>query len=107
MDDASKSIQLVGRIAIDLVHRNEFIRRTAVLCHLTKAAESPLHYQCCEDITAPGNFVFHEIWSSRERLDSHFQTAHFLDWNGWVAGKTLCEPEIRIGLIEATSTLAS
>lgn len=107
MDHTPKSIQLVGRIAIDLAHRNEFIDRTTTLSNLTKANESPLLYQCCEDIKAAGNFVFYEIWPSRESLDGHFLTAHFLEWNDWVADKTLSEPEIRIGLIEATATLSS
>jgi quinol monooxygenase YgiN len=96
---------LIGRIAIELGHRNEFIERTAVLTKLTRAAESPLLYQCCEDITAPGLFIFYEIWHSRASLDAHFQTSHFLDWNQWVAGKTISMPEIRIGLLGATTTL--
>lgn len=105
MDHESESIQLIGRIAVGLAHRKEFIERTAVLTKLTRTAESPLLYQCCEDVSAPGEFIFYEIWQSRARLDAHFQTSHFLDWNHWVSGKTLSMPEIRIGLLGATTTL--
>lgn len=107
MDHSSESIQLVGRIAIDLEYRNEFMSRTTDLCHLTNTIESPILFQCYEEINAPGRFLFYEIWSSRQRLEAHFLTAHFLAWNGWLLGKTVCEPEIRIGPLEVTAMLIS
>ena len=107
MDHTPKSIQLVGRIAINLEHRNEFLERTTELCNLTNTIECPLLFQCFEDLSAPGHFLFHEIWSTPESLETHFLTAHFLAWNNWVTGKTLHKPEIRIGPIEATTILMS
>jgi len=107
MDHGSKSIQLVGRIAIDLEHRNEFLDRTTELCNLTNSIECPPLFQCCEDISAPGHFLFYEIWSTQEVLEAHFLTEHFLAWSSWVTGKTVSEPEIRIGPMEVTTLLAS
>jgi quinol monooxygenase YgiN len=107
MDHNPKSIQLVGRITIGLEHRNEFLDRTKELCKLTNTIESPLLFQCSEILNAPGNFLFYEIWLTQESLEAHFLTTHFLAWNSWVTGKTLCEPEIRIGAMKATTLLAS
>jgi quinol monooxygenase YgiN len=107
MDHGPESIQLVGRITIGLEHRNEFQKRTTELCKLTNTIESPLLFQCCEVISEPGHFLFYEIWSSQESLEAHFLTAHFLAWNGWVTGKTLWEPEIRIGPMEGTTLLSA
>lgn len=107
MDHTKESIQLVGRIAIHLEHRNDFIARTKELCNQTNTIESPPLFQCCEDLNAPGHFIFHEIWPSKESLMRHFQTPHFLAWNDWVKGKTACDPEIRIGLMEATDVVIS
>jgi quinol monooxygenase YgiN len=107
MDHGTKSIQLVGRIVIDLEHRNAFLERTTELCNLTNTIEAPLLFQCCEDLNAPGHFLFYEIWSTPESLEAHFLTAHFRSWNDWVTGKVLCEPEIRIGPMKATTILMS
>jgi quinol monooxygenase YgiN len=107
MDHRSKSIQLAGQIVIGEEHRNEFRERTKELCNLTNTIECPLLFQCCEDLNEPGHFLFYEIWSSQEGLEAHFLTAHFLEWNSWVTGKTLCKPEIRIGPMEATTILTS
>ena len=105
MDQSPESIQLVGRIAIGLEHRNEFLDRTTELCNFTNTIEHPLLFQCCEDLNAPGHFLFYEIWSSQESLENHFLAEHFLAWNRWVTGKTLCKPEVRIGPMEATTLL--
>lgn len=98
-------IQLVGRIAIVLEHRNEFIRCTKNLCDQTITSESPLLFQCCEDLSAPGRFIFYEIWSCKEDLMCHFQATHFLAWNNWLQGKIVGEPEVRIVSMDATEML--
>ena len=107
MDHSPKSIQLVGRIAINLEHRNAFLERTTELCNLTNTIESPLLFQCSENLSAPGHFLFYEIWPTQESLEAHFLTEHFLAWNNWAIGKILLKPEIRIGPMEATTLLAS
>jgi quinol monooxygenase YgiN len=107
MDHGPESIQLVGRITIGLEHRNEFLDHTAELCDLTNTIESPLLFQCSEILSAPGHFLFYEIWPTQESLEAHFLTAHFLAWNNWAIGKTLCEPEIRIGPMKETTILMS
>ena len=107
MDHSSNSIQLVGRIAIGLEYRNEFLSRTKELCELTNKIECPLLFQCFEDLNSSSHFIFYEIWSSQKKLEAHFKTNHFLAWSSWVQGKTICEPEIRIGPMGSTTILTN
>jgi len=32
-------------------------------------------------VDAPGSFLLHEVWASRDAHTEHTQTAHFLRWN--------------------------
>ena len=47
----------------------------------TRNEEGCLLYDLHRSTDAPGDFLFYEIWSSREAHAAHKQTPHFLRWN--------------------------
>jgi quinol monooxygenase YgiN len=47
----------------------------------TRNEEGCLLYDLHRSPDVPGDFLFYEIWSSREAHAAHKQTPHFLRWN--------------------------
>jgi quinol monooxygenase YgiN len=47
----------------------------------TRNEEGCLLYDLHRSTDAPGDFLFYEIWASREAHAAHKQTPHFLRWN--------------------------
>jgi quinol monooxygenase YgiN len=47
----------------------------------TRAEEGCLLYDLHHSADVPGDFLFYEIWESREAHAAHRQTPHFLRWN--------------------------
>jgi quinol monooxygenase YgiN len=47
----------------------------------TRNEEGCLLYDLHRSTDVPGDFLFYEIWSSREAHAAHKQTPHFLRWN--------------------------
>jgi quinol monooxygenase YgiN len=47
----------------------------------TRNEEGCLLYDLHRSADVPGDFLFYEIWSSREAHAAHKQTLHFLRWN--------------------------
>ncbi|MDQ1409621.1 MAG: hypothetical protein QOJ41_1356 [Acidobacteriaceae bacterium] len=47
----------------------------------TRNEEGCLLYDLHRSTDVPGDFLFFEIWSSREAHAAHKQTPHFLRWN--------------------------
>ena len=50
----------------------------------SRKEDTCLKYDVYRCIDAPGAFLLHEVWASREAHTAHTQTPHFLRWN---AGK--------------------
>lgn len=36
-------------------------------------------YEVYKDVNGKNEYVFAEVWSTKERLDNHFETTHFKD----------------------------
>ena len=56
----------------------------AELCALvghTRKEEGCLTFDLHRSVDAPGSFLLHEIWASREAYTEHMHTPHFLRWN--------------------------
>jgi quinol monooxygenase YgiN len=47
----------------------------------TRNEEGCLLYDLHRSTDVPGDFLFYEIWASREAHAAHKQTPHFLGWN--------------------------
>jgi quinol monooxygenase YgiN len=47
----------------------------------TRNEEGCLLYDLHRSLDVPADFLFYEIWSSREAHTAHKQTPHFLRWN--------------------------
>jgi len=50
----------------------------------TRKEEGCLTYELYRALDAPGGFLLHEVWASRDAHTEHMHTPHFLRWN---AGK--------------------
>ncbi len=44
----------------------------------TRKEEGCISYDLYQDVTNPGKFTFIENWQSKEHLDAHLNTPHFL-----------------------------
>jgi quinol monooxygenase YgiN len=47
----------------------------------TRKEEGCLLYELHRSADAPGAFLFHEVWATREAHTAHTRTPHFLRWN--------------------------
>ena len=47
----------------------------------TRKEEGCLQYDLHRCVDQPGNFLFHEVWASRDHHTAHTRTPHFLRWN--------------------------
>lgn len=47
----------------------------------TRKEDGCLAYDLHQNADAPGAFLLHEVWASREHHRAHTQTPHFLRWN--------------------------
>src|SRR5271155_4091562 len=47
----------------------------------TRKEEGCLVYELHRSADAPGAFLFHEVWATREAHTAHTRTDHFLRWN--------------------------
>jgi quinol monooxygenase YgiN len=47
----------------------------------TRKEDGCLTYDLHRSADAPGGFLLHEIWTTREAHTQHTKTAHFLRWN--------------------------
>lgn len=84
--DTSEPIHVIGRMSVTFneVDRAEFDRLTYILFEKTVKFDKPVLYTCNEDIYVPGTFVWDEIWSSKDALDQHLASSHFMAWWSWV-----------------------
>ena len=69
--------------------KEEFYKITKILIGKTKLLDSPITYNCNEDIDGNGDFIWNELWLSKLDLDKHLASDHVQDWWMWV------EPRLR------------
>jgi quinol monooxygenase YgiN len=53
----------------------------SALVRPTRHEEGCILYDLHRSTDVPGDFLFYEIWASREAHGAHKQTPHFLRWN--------------------------
>lgn len=53
----------------------------AALIRPTRKEEGCLAYELHRSDTVPGDFLFFEIWASRDAHTAHTRTPHFMRWN--------------------------
>lgn len=62
----------------------------------SRLEEGCLSYDCYEDATSPGNFLFFEEWRSREDIDLHFTMPYFTNAMTVFPDLVIGAPEIKI-----------
>ena len=87
----NEQIMVIASMKMNLKddEKQEFYGITKTLIDKTKALDSPITYNCNENIHGNGNFTWEEIWPSKLALDQHLATNHVQDWWMWV------EPRLR------------
>ena len=53
----------------------------SALLHPTRKEQGCLLYDLHRSAETPGNFLFHEIWATRDAHTAHTKTPHFLRWD--------------------------
>jgi len=100
----NEPILVVGKMKISLAdeERREFLKLTNTLFERTETLDHPLTYSCSESIQRSGEFVWNEVWVSKESLDNHLASSHFQNWWKWVEPK-LKEP-LNVVYVELAKT---
>lgn len=68
----SKSIVREDKVA-------EYKQQVVKLIEETRKEEGCISYDLCEDMDKPNVLTFIEKWESKQHLDLHMKTAHFLE----------------------------
>lgn len=68
----SKSIVKADKIA-------EYKQQVVRLIEETRKESGCISYDLCQDIDMPNILTFIEKWESKQHLDAHMKTAHFLE----------------------------
>ncbi|WP_313549816.1 putative quinol monooxygenase [Pseudomonas sp.] len=74
----SDPISVIASIQTRSEHEQEVVEAIRACISLSEAEEGCLLYSCHKDINISGRFVFIERWASKDALDRHVQTVHFL-----------------------------
>lgn len=69
-------------------HYDEVRSAMARLVEPSRAEPGCLEYVMHRSLTRPNAVVFFERWESREHLEAHTRTAHFLECMAAIEGKT-------------------
>jgi len=77
---ASLTIQQEGDAA-------DIIKALHTVVDATRKEEGNISYELHQDIANPLTYVFVEVWESQAAIDSHNNSAHFLDFVKAVDGK--------------------
>ncbi|HMO19827.1 MAG TPA: putative quinol monooxygenase [Candidatus Melainabacteria bacterium] len=67
-----------------------------VMVKETEKEPGCINYDLHRHMEEPGTFLFHENWESKEALDRHMKTEHFLRLSGIAADILAEEPEISL-----------
>lgn len=73
-------IYLVATLTVKPDQRAEFITNARDVIAATRREAGCISYELTNSVTEPDTFLFVERWQSRDALDAHFQTPHFLHW---------------------------
>lgn len=68
----SKSIVKVDKVT-------EYKQQVVRLIEETRKESGCISYDLCEDIDKPNILTFIEKWESKQHLDAHMKTAHFME----------------------------
>jgi Uncharacterized conserved protein len=80
------------KIIASLIIENEkeeanIVKALHTVVDATRKEEGNISYELHQDVTNPKTYVFIEVWKSQETIDSHNNSAHFLDFVKVVKGK--------------------
>ena len=87
---ASK-LTVVARIRAKAGKEDHVRRELQKLLSPTRSEQGCLNYDLHESVDIPGEFLFHENWSSKEALDRHLGTPHLKSFLGQT-DQILAEP---------------
>jgi quinol monooxygenase YgiN len=73
-------IYVVATLIVKSDKRADFLENARDVIAATRREPGCITYDLCSSITEPNEFVFVERWESREALEGHFGTPHFLHW---------------------------
>jgi Uncharacterized conserved protein len=65
----------------------DIVKALHTVVDATRKEEGNISYELHQDIANPKTYVFVEVWKSPEAIDSHNNSAHFLDFVKAVEGK--------------------
>ena len=72
-------IKVVARQTIQEGKTGEFKSLVVHLVEETRKEEGCIAYQLCQDVKDETTFAFIEEWQSREALDNHMKSKHFVE----------------------------
>ena len=92
----ASSVVLHARVTLSKGHEGAFERLIAPLVRATRAERGCRVYRVYASLETPLERIFVEEWESRDALEAHFKTPHFLAYKAAVPALLAAEPELRI-----------
>jgi len=86
-----ETLTIVATVTVKPEYKEDVLKAIKTVVDATRKETGNIFYDVFEDIKNPLKFVFIETWKSQAAIDSHNQSAHFLDFVKAVDGKATLE----------------
>jgi quinol monooxygenase YgiN len=73
-------VVVIARLSATPETREELLRRARAMLEPTQAESGCVSYRLYQELVNENELVFVEEWESREVLEAHFHTGHFVDF---------------------------
>jgi len=89
-------LAVIAKLTVQEGKEEEFKAAAQEMVAAVKANEAgrTLHYTCAQNVKAPTEFFFLELYADQEALDAHGKTPHMAAFGGKLGGMLAGRPEI-------------
>ncbi|MCK0472426.1 putative quinol monooxygenase [Halalkalibacter sp. APA_J-10(15)] len=82
-------------ISVKREQREHFLRDVQPLIKHSQAEEGNIRYELYEQSSADNQFIMVEEWKSKEAIEFHFQTKHFVEFGAQSKDYMATPPQIK------------
>ncbi|MXO89757.1 putative quinol monooxygenase [Pontixanthobacter aquaemixtae] len=98
-------ITVIGKIKLPVDQIDGAREALVKTVKATRAEEGCIEYNFAEDLTEPGVIRISEVWDDKERLSSHFQSAHMVEFMAVAATLDISEREVTMYEVSGSAPL--
>jgi quinol monooxygenase YgiN len=89
-----ETLAIVATVTVKAEFKDDVLKAIKTVVDATRKEPGCIFYDVYEDVNNPLKFVFIETWKSQAAIDFHNKTAHFLEFEQAIEGKTTLEASI-------------